>query len=492
MLWIQYEAYEKLDLSLLNDMVTRVASLVAPHPVGAFDDSPIGLGLVFHNGVIDPNDDRCNSDEDIDDNEQDSSDVEQSFVPYDIDDRFDISPENNVYMPGMTANSFVLVDSLENITSTTSNSSTGPSGGVRGTTTSSESKNTSNERNSDSREPDGQNTQQQSGDHGNGDSTGPGEGPGGDRQSSSSVTIRSPSQEFEGRYEMFSGVARVLIADSIEQQLYISFGLQITPLQVTKPVDCRVALNNVIIGASKMEDLKEEDGRELEHYFVTKQGWLTVGPRDGQCSAAHSILPRKRYFYNNITDSTNWQVNAGLQISKPPVTGNIIYGKSTQKQLPTAVVEVELIKSGSGRRQDYEWCYRPKSSSTSTHMEFSSTSPPTHTATYTVGRNATTPKTFRVGVKAIYQRQGKLRRLLSTLSARMRFMEDVQLRHFIMELNVTIGNEEDYCRFPTPAKGGCDLIMEVDACKGRIDPAMLEAGVVKSSLVSPRRTHIIK
>jgi hypothetical protein len=159
------------------------------------------------------------------------------------------------------------------------------------------------------------------------------------------------------------------------------------------------------------------------------------------------------------------------------------FGSSKQKEHPSSTVEIEGFECGGGPRQSYRWCYRPKSKSAETHMEFSSTNPPTHTVSFTVPRNKKNPTTFRIRTRAVYQRKGIFRRLAAMTSARLRLKQDVQLLHFTMELEAVIGWEADYYRFPVAGeKEGAFLTMKVDAQSGVIKPVMEDAGVVKSRL----------
>lgn len=51
MLWVQYQAPQKLEYSFLKQTVENLAALVPGHPVALFDDGPSEQGLIFHNGV---------------------------------------------------------------------------------------------------------------------------------------------------------------------------------------------------------------------------------------------------------------------------------------------------------------------------------------------------------------------------------------------------------------------------------------------------------
>jgi hypothetical protein len=84
MLWIQYSAMgdEDFKVGLVQVVIFRIGKLVAPYPVGAFDISPDGVGLIFHNGTIDNDDDDDGSGEEFDDSGDNSSaDVEPNDLP---------------------------------------------------------------------------------------------------------------------------------------------------------------------------------------------------------------------------------------------------------------------------------------------------------------------------------------------------------------------------------------------------------------------------
>jgi hypothetical protein len=284
---------------------------------------------------------------------------------------------------------------------------------------------------------------------------------------------------------MFSGLGKVQLPGSIEQQLFISFALRISASEEAKRsgVDCKVALDRVVVGASEMEDLEDAD-TEFDHYFIVKEARISVGPSDGECSAPHSVVPRERYFILKYRESNNWQAGAYAEISgTPAITPNISVGGSKQKDRPSAIVEIEGFKCGGGPRQSYSWRYRPKSDSAKTHIEFSTTNPPTHSVSFTVPQNQKNPNALRIKAKAIYERKGLFRRLATAVSARLRLKQDVNLRHFAMELAVTIGSQADYCCFPVPKKKkGVFLVMEVDAQTGVIEPVTETDGAVISTL----------
>jgi len=486
MLWIQYHSPKKQETAFVQDTTAEIASLLAPYPVGAFDIGSYGVGLVFHNGLID-----------VDDQE----DVNYSSGPeHDSDGFDDTGPENPLAANEGTDFS---AEHLDNITTARHVTATSDSqftvdaslGNISNRSAITHSQPENGETNAPSK-PGNSNVGGQNplppALSGNDSNLGPGsgDGPGSDGggsgggHSNRAANDGPPSQEGNPEYEMFSGVANVRLP-GYEQRLYISFALQIFPSDDAKrsAVGCKIALDNVVFGASAMEYLVES-GVESDHYFVLKEAQMTAGPSDGECSPPHSVIPRERYFIIKFTETNNWQAGANSTISPTPaVAPNVSFGSSKQKEHPSSTVEIEGFECGGGPRQSYRWCYRPKSKSAETHMEFSSTNPPTHTVSFTVPRNKKNPTTFSIRTRAVYQRKGIFRRLAAMTSARLRLKQDVQLRHFTMELEANIGLNSDYYRFPVAGeKEGAFLTMKVDAQSGMFKPIMEDAGLVKTSL----------
>jgi hypothetical protein len=495
MLWIQYQTNEKGDTSFILEFVETMALLIAPFPVGVYNIGTNGLGLVFHNGVMDVGNRDDGGDESVDDDGDSHSDGEElrehmendvgsagSESLIDANDGETLSgdvPFMNVFPTtahDSQIHSRIHVGGLSATASTTAHQPEPRDGNSSGG---------SQDRSDTSGDGGGSNLQSSHTPTGNTDNTGVGKGSSeGDDEFTGTASTVPKNEEGNSEYEMFTGLAQVRLPGPIEQQLYISFGLQISSSENTKrsAVDCKISLDRAVFGASSMEDL-ENDDVELDHYFVVEKVQISAGPSDGECSAPHSVVPRERSFILKYTETDNWQATLGLMASPTP-TGTLgaIYGESKEKQRPTVVVEVEGFRCGGGPRQSYRWRYRPKSESAKTHVEFSVKNPPTHTVTFTVPSNAKNPKSFKVTAKAVYQRKGLFQRLSNAVSARLRLKQDVQLRHFSMELEANIGNETDYCRFPAPQeKNGAYLRMQVNALTGVIEPGMERAGLVSST-----------
>ena len=214
-----------------------------------------------------------------------------------------------------------------------------------------------------------------------------------------------------------------------------------------------------------------------------------MGPSDGQCTGPHSVHPRARYFLNKLTDTTNWQAGIGFQgAAAPSANASLTYGKSMQNEFPAVSVEVTPISIGNGQMQDFEWRYRASSSSSQTHMEFSTSNPPIHKSTYTIDHEDTgplLPNNFKISVRAVFRAQRKIRRVNSSFPAKFRFFRDRQLRHLTMTLGAAIGPDGlDHYEFPTKQKFGCKLAIKVDASQGLLGNMGKANGVVQSKLDS--------
>lgn len=155
-----------------------------------------------------------------------------------------------------------------------------------------------------------------------------------------------------------------------------------------------------------------------EHYFVTEEVWITVGPSAGQCNGPHSAYPRLRHFYDKLIDSTKWQAEIGVEGSVAPKgVARMTYGKSNQNEFPPVSVEIKPVSIGNGRMQDFEWRYKAVSSSSETHMEFSTSNPAVHRITYTIDCDdiAALPNNFKVSIRAVFRADRKARRVSSSL-----------------------------------------------------------------------------
>ena len=62
MLWIEYRASVKVEISSIKDVLETLAQIITPYPVCAYDKGEHGLGLVVHDGVYDDDDDNGDGD----------------------------------------------------------------------------------------------------------------------------------------------------------------------------------------------------------------------------------------------------------------------------------------------------------------------------------------------------------------------------------------------------------------------------------------------
>ena len=206
-----------------------------------------------------------------------------------------------------------------------------------------------------------------------------------------------------------------------------------------------------------------------------------MGPRAPQ--------PHMRYFYDRLSDSSSW--HGGITLGAPTKTsGTVSYTASKLIGRPAITAEVNPLRIGAGNGQDFEWLYKTKIGSSDTHVEFSSSSPPTHHVTYRLGADGPSPEDMRLRVKAVFRQCGKLTRSQSHLSLPLyvRSMFDRKFRHIEMELEARVGKEgEDRFQFPAPNKSGCRLVLGMNIGQGKVwrgNPGKIDAGVVKSKLES--------
>jgi len=312
------------------------------------------------------------------------------------------------------------------------------------------------------------------------------------REMAPQITQSPGKKELQRPFGKFTGVANVVVADSIVQTLTISFCLQILPVFFAGEVDCQTLVDNLIITASRMEDTTGSSDNPVvpDHYFIVEEAWVTVGPSgNGHCSQPHSPHPRLRFFYDRISNSSNWETEFRIQGSVlPKGTAKLSYGRSNQCDSSSLAAEVRPVFIGQGQRKDFEWRYKPASVSSKTHIEFSTTSPPNHTIKYTMDRNNPVdalPNYLRVRVRVIFRAPRRVRRISSKFPAKLRFFRDREIRHISMTIEADIGLDGvDYYEFPTATKSGCEMAIDVDASQGLLGQCGKAAGVVQSKLNS--------
>lgn len=287
----------------------------------------------------------------------------------------------------------------------------------------------------------------------------------------------------------FEGSVDVTFTGSIKQRLTVLFDLEIAPTCCHDYTDCLIDLRKIVVTASRMEDMQNLEDDNLPHLFIADKVSIVVGPTGQYRSPPESVYPRPRYFVNKIVNTHDTNVEAGVELSaNPKGTIKAAYGESHAKELVPIAVEVIPLFSGSGRRGDYVWIYAPRDFSTATRMEFSKDNPPTHRARYRLYDQDDWPTDLKASIKAVFFRQGKLRRVKSSLPAKIRFLGDKKTRHILLTMEARIGSEaEDRFEFPTEKKNGCKLWMGVDMTKSKLceaKPELRSTGVVVSRLES--------
>lgn len=88
---------------------------------------------------------------------------------------------------------------------------------------------------------------------------------------------------------------------------------------------------------------------------------------------------------------------------------------------------------------------------------------------------------MKVKGRVVYERKSLLQISQLAKSAKARFLKSIQLKHWIMELEATIGTDKDFSKFPTPRKDGSYLTMEVDVSKKPIEWNLTRATIEGSA-----------
>ena len=211
--------------------------------------------------------------------------------------------------------------------------------------------------------------------------------------------------------------------------------------------------------------------RKLPPYYVAERVKIAISP-SGRCPIARNCYPLPASFTERETISNRKQLEASLEVSASPkavIKGTTGKGRSTDR-IP-ATIYVKPIFIGSEGRRSFIWDYRLTSVSES-HLELSSTHPPSHAATYPLVRDHGLPDNFRIkldvtyGKKSIvpwaqYPRPG--------WPGRMK-LSDIGWKHMAMTLEATINRDDvDGFQFPTREKKGCPpLAMEIKFNEGNI------------------------
>ena len=317
---------------------------------------------------------------------------------------------------------------------------------------------------------------------------GPDEGDDASSDQDTMVKQKRPKQS-KSKNGRFEGTVDVTLTESIKQRLTVLFDLEIAPTCCYDYTECVVDLKNIVVTASRMEDMQNLEQDSLPHLFIADKVSIVVGSTGQYRSPPESVYPRPRHFVNKIVNTHNTNVEAGVELSaNPKGTIKAVYGESYAKELPPVAVEVNPLFFGSGRRGDHVWIYAPRDFSTATRMEFSKDNPPTHKAVYRLCDQDDWPTDLKASIKAVFFRQGKLRRAESSLPAKIRFLGDRKTRHILLTMEARIGSEAgDLFEFPTEKKTGCKLWMGIDMTKSKLSeakPELRSTGVVLSRLES--------
>ena len=491
MLWVQYEASDRVDASIVMNAVRKLAMYVTPYPVAAFDNGPFGIGLIAHDSFCSnsnsPASSICldevtlltptagNVQEPMTDTQSSSGAIFSVIVEH-----------RSNGGPGDTSGP----DSVD-VSSSTKFPSSLPVEGRCGEYTDNDGDHT--ERNSDSADSDGKCIDQGDGrqdQQWNGGSwAGGNQGPD-DEENDENEPPPPKHRKLVKRQinQRFTGTVLLRINKSLKQELTISFGLHICPTIGRGFADCQVILDPTIIRASASftdEDEVSQATSSAQHFYVTEEVLFTIGPSPGRCDPPVSVHPFAQHFAQRRTASTKTQLDFSFEASANPkavFTASKVKGNAVEYDPVSLAVEPIFI--GSGGRNDFQWRYRPLGPN-GTNLEMSSINPPVHEATFRL-YSADTPKSVKIGVQATFRRNEKLRRKYSPLAAAVRALSDIGAMHIVTRLDVNIGNESgDWFRFPGPNKEGCRLMTDVQFNGGQLiigQPEMRNSGEIVSSL----------
>jgi hypothetical protein len=272
----------------------------------------------------------------------------------------------------------------------------------------------------------------------------------------------------------------------------LSFGLSIEPSIGYGFADCKLVLNPIVVRASASFN-DDDDGFEAphddpkNHFYVTEHAAITIGPSQGRCDPAAYVHPLEQYFAERKTVSSNHQYDISFEASANP-KGTLKASRAGGKSIDYGSITIALkpIFIGSAKRHQFQWCYQPFGTN-GTSLEFSTENPPVHKATYRV-YSSDTPKHVVVNVQARFRKKGKLARQKSTMRSIFRLQKDLQVMHFIAQLEARIGNEgDDWFLFPSETKEGCHLPMEVKFNGTRLGvgkPLVVQSGDVVATLAT--------
>jgi hypothetical protein len=479
MLWVRYEAHETYDFSFLQEIATKLAALVPSFPVGLYDQGPFGVGLIFHNGVI-------NYDENPEPPRETSPDTR--------------SPPTHESLPisldtvGMVTERHLNLPSVEPGNPVHEMETPQGDGEPRGNSDAREGEKQADDSRKQPAEPTralspafrwsrsaserqrrwwSQGVRRRRGERENKDDSG-----------STNDKPEVNQKQFSGEFSAFTGTATVDLPSNMMQELSITFSLQIVPNQTSNDPSCRINLDNVIVGASKMQD-KDNKETDLNQLYEISQVWIRIGQSGGKCAPPRG-MPRYRDNFLKITDTTTLGANLSGSISplNPGLKPGVSVGKSRSGDRPTTVVEYEGKKCGIGRPGSWEWEYLPKCASTRSQIEFArDCGDPVHTVSFTVHDDGA-PNEIEVRVKACFERPATIKTALRGHAAafsQFQLTQEIQLRHIKLALEAKVGTKEDWCLFPVhKQKKGTFLKMDINATSGTFTHPET-TGVVSSS-----------
>lgn len=479
MLWIEYNATKYLQRSYVKNILQRIAEIIVPYPVCAYDSGKFGIGLITHDEIY-----------------QESV---NAFAASTATSNSENLPTGRYITPKMDLSS-ALIQQYNDCASL--NDGIQALGFRTDLVGDGHVNDEDNDDNGRSGNDDAAETGQIRG-NGGGDRdlnnfhppVSPGEGNDnnedeneGDNGSPAPAPEDPDTPSKRPHFGTFTGTTRLYIDNSLRQELEISFDLRIDTRDEYGDIHCGISLDNLIVRASRMfrtQHTSSTSALRLDPFYVTDRTQIIFGP-SGRCRGPRSIFPLFHYFSEKQSISSNNRFDLGIEASATPKAvckGSKGSSKTIDRIPVTLAVEPGYI--GSGERQDFEWNYKATSAS-ETHLELSSTNPPIHKATYTV-LPLLTPEHFRVKIETIYRQKGiPPRTTSSSLGARFRFIKDFSAKHIIMSLEITIGKEQvDHFQFPGKNKEGSELDMELKFAGGKLGqgpPEVLKIGAVESKL----------
>lgn len=469
MLWIEYDSTPSQTQAVVETIIEKIAKIITPFPVAAYDIPEFGIGVVAHDGFYPGYDDESSAT---------SSNLSREVTPMSM-----MSPSIN--LPQTSTGEITPMSQLvsENTSPTdnhdadSSHSSEATSAGADGANMARAEDSDVNDRNEG---PRNRQTNRGSGDGGEDEEdddedrdhppTPPPDPPG-------TAHLHIPSNTFTGKARLNFGLSRT-------QELSTSFDLRIIPSPKGGKINCAILIDDLVVRAS--EHNSHRGGLPLEARYVTNRVTLTVGP-SGPCSPPRNVFPLLPYFTEKQTISVSRRYGAALQASMPPsftFQGFNAKGKAVDRRPITIAVEPIDIRAGKG--DGMVWEYKTNFEGES-HLELSTDHPPEHKVSYRISSHSRMPDNFKIRLEVSYQRRRIPRRLMSKFNTPIfRFLRDVTPRDLVMTLEATIKNDGDNFTFPSITKGGRDVELDLNfmdrgGCDGQGVPTA-NSGLIKCDL----------